>query len=100
MDQVRKNWSIYVTAAVVLLAIGGGQFQLAVLADETKTNKDKIEANEARFLLLDRSIIERKGDVALELQELRLQQKVQSDKQDDMLQILRTIQQKVEKTQP
>lgn len=91
-DRIMKYWPIGLAIVTVALAAGAGQFQLSAVAAETGENSREIRENADDIDDLERALIERRGDIALELERLRLQQQAQEEKTDEIIDILRSIQ--------
>lgn len=89
MDRVLRYWPIVLTATTLIAAGAVGQFQLGALAGEVNENKEDIEENEDEIEAIQRRLIERQGQIGLDLERLRIQQAQQNQKLDDVLRLLR-----------
>lgn len=89
MEKLLKFLPLAVIVATVFSAGVVGQFQLGALAGEVGENEASIEQNEEDIEIIQRKLIERQGEISLDLERLRIQQNQQNRKLDDMLQLLR-----------
>lgn len=86
------RWLPVGALAASLIAAGAvGQFQLGALAAEVAENDDEIEENEEAIESIQRRLIERQGEIGLDLERLKIQQGQQGEKLDEVLEILRDV---------
>lgn len=87
-ERIMRYWPLAVAIVTVSLAIGAGQFQLNSVAAETVQNADDIRINTDSISDLERAQIERRGDIRLQLERLRIEQQSRGtdlDKQSQKL---------------
>lgn len=80
-----------VMAATLIAAGSVGQFQIGALAGEMDEAELLIEENAEEIEAIQRALIQRQGTIALDLERLKIEQKQQGDKLDDILLLLRRL---------
>jgi outer membrane murein-binding lipoprotein Lpp len=87
--KIMALWPVIVVIASLLMAGAVGQFQITAMAGEVEENAEAIEENEDDIEEIQRKLIRRQGEISLDLERLRDEQSDQSEKLDEVLDLLR-----------
>lgn len=84
------KWLPAIVVGATLVAGGAvGQFQIGALAGELEEHSEDIEENAEDIEVIQRRLIERQGEIELDLERLRDSQEDNSEKLDEVLELLR-----------
>lgn len=87
-----KYWPILVTAGALIAGGAVAQLQIASNDEQLGKHGEMIEENEEDIEAIQRRLIERQGKIELDLDRLRNEQQDQSEKLDEVLDLLRRSQ--------
>ena len=88
-ENLLKWWPVAVASVSIIAAGAIGQFQLGVLAEENRGQDTEIKENADDIEVIQRRLIERAGNVELGLERLRIEQRQQEEKLDEIIDLLR-----------
>lgn len=95
-DAVLKYWPIIVVGAGVLLSAGADTFRLSAQAEDIQDLSKSVDENEDTIESIQRLLIQRQGEVELDLQRiegatrgLQIQQEKQGEDLEEILRLLR-----------
>ena len=89
---LKDYWAIIVTGVAVSMAVGAGQLQLNAQGLELWDLSDSVDENEDAIEQIQRLLIRRQGEVALQVQRIENEQNSQGDDLSKILLILQQLQ--------
>lgn len=91
-DGILKYWPILAMAGGILVSAGAAQFQLNAHAGDLTDLSESVDENEDAIEQIQRQLIQRQGEVALQVQRIETQQQEQGKDLDQILLLLQQLQ--------
>lgn len=91
-EKIMKWWPVAVMAATLVAGGAVAQYQIGQLAGEQEEMSEDIEENSDDIEVIQQQLIRRQGEIGIDLERLRIEQDQQSDKLDEVLELLRNSQ--------
>ncbi len=92
IHRIIAAWPLILAAVSVTAIASVAQFQIAAHAEDLKDHDAEISRNSDDIEAIQRTLIKRQGEIALQVQQIQNDQKRQSDSIKDVLDILKDMQ--------
>lgn len=89
-----RYWPILTTAAILIGTAAVDSFRIGALAQDVGENADLIEINEDSIEAIQRLLIQRQGEIEIDLQRIEIEQRAQSDDLDEIIRLLGQLDQR------